>query len=1795
MKQWTIFLAVCLLIVLNVSASIDHNVKFGIPELNEWTADLDGNTIPEVYAKIYMNDAPLMAHPGEPLIPHYSITLLLPQNEILDTVEVEFSGWSDTLGSYLLAPGQHDFPMSRPQEKSLTGPSPAIYSSNTPFPSVEYSSPRIFWCKGYQLLTFNLFPVRYIPATGLLKIAENAAIHVATISADTRLNRVHCRGIESDALWVAGKVDNPDLIRDYIAEEPARTILNRDDYQYVIISNNTLINAAGPYNFQDFLAFKATRGISGIIKPIEEIYAEYTGTDNPDKIRNFCIDAYENWNTEYILIGADHEIVPTRGCYATAEGHEDSTIPTDMYFGCLDGNWNSNGNSRYGEVDDGPDGTEPDLYAELFIGRGSVDDTTELHNFIGKIITYETDDYQADWADNALLLGEYLWPATYGGDYMDELWYGTDLWGYSTPGYPTNWTVDNLYERESSWGSSDLSQKMNSNNFHWINHLGHASQTSVMHFSNSNVDNLTNNRPFLVYSQGCHAGSFDTTDCIAEHFSWTEHGAFAVFMNGRYGWGEIGCTDGPSQYFHRQFHDAFFGEDIRELGRMNADSKEDNVWCMNYKANRWVCYEMNLLGCPQTPLLGRATTRGQFNFDRPAYTNGSILTAVVVDVDLNQDPGFAEEVNVQIISDAGDIEMLTLFETGPNTCIFQATMEVLSGAVSSGNGRMDVTEGDIITGTYIDASDGFGGTNIPVIDTADVDFTFPVISDVEISFLDDTSATITWLTDEPCNSTVIYGVPVDDEVIVHDLVTEHSVTLIGLEQCLDYAFLVRSSDGAGNETEDNNGGANYAFTTMVRIFVLQEDMDTDPAWTITGGDWEFGQPTGQPSGPGADPTAGFDGPNVYGTNLNGAYAGGSTPYHIVTPAMDCSAAFNVRFSFYQWLAIDANDQDRAYISVSNDGSTWNNIYVNPASNLYDFAWTRYEYDISEYADGESTVYIRWTMGPAGAGSVGGWNIDNVEISYAAPCNVPILIYDSHVIDDGAGNNDGLINPLENIDMPVTLRNVGLDATGVSATLSVDHPGITITTSQVPFPDILQGGYGTSSTAFSYDVTENVIDGDSIAFTIEWESNEACNVASFMEEIVAANLVYDAMGIMDIDTRGDGDGILDPGETVEMSVTIENIGRLVAPDITGTLSSSHPQYITIDQGSAAFPDLNPGEAGTSLNPYFTISADQGTPDHLMVTFYLELQAYGHHKTVDFDVEVTTSTFTRRIVWDMDDDPDWIPEGAWEWGIPLGSGGDPASGFTDDNVYGYNLAGTYENNLSETNLTTQAVNCANFSDVEIRFMRWLGVESDSYDHASFQVSNDGTSWTTIWDHTGGTFTDPGWQTIIYDISAIADSESTVYLRWVMGDTDSSVVYCGWNLDDVEIWAASDSPQPVLIHAGHVIDDSAGNNDGMINPMETILLDVIAENAGIAGTGITAFLSTDNPHLTVTQAESSYPNLPPGGQATTETPFEFQVSNEAENGEEIEFTVTYFSDTGNGSFIFTETVSGPELIVDTITINDDGDHDGILDPGENAVISINLLNLGPMSVTSVTGSISSDSPAYFFIDDGDADFENIPGGGSGGSLNPHFTVNAADFSPDPTHVVVTLELETAEVTVILTFELDITASNFIQRYAWDMNIDPGWTADTDWEWGVPQGNDGDPGSGYTGDNVYGYNLAGSYENSMPERNLTSGVIDCTDLENVEVRFMRWLGVESSSYDHAAFQVSNNGSTWATIWDHSGGTFTDPDWQSLVYDISDVADNQPTVYLRWVMGSTDISVVYCGWNIDDVEIWADSSGNPC
>ncbi len=163
----------------------------------------------------------------------------------------------------------------------------------------------------------------------------------------------------------------------------------------------------------------------------------------------------------------------------------------------------------------------------------------------------------------------------------------------------------------------------------------------------------------------------------------------------------------------------------------------------------------------------------------------------------------------------------------------------------------------------------------------------------------------------------------------------------------------------------------------------------------------------------------------------------------------------------------------------------------------------------------------------------------------------------------------------------------------------------------------------------------------------------------------------------------------------------------------------------------------------------------------------------------------------------------------------------------------------------------------------------------------------------------------------------------------------------------------------------------------------------------------------------------------------------------------------------------------------------------------------------------------------------------------------------------------------------------------YSWLLDTNPGWATEGLWAFGQPTGggsHNRDPNSGYTGSNVYGYNLTGDYSNNMTvPRYLTTTPIDCRRLSGTTLRFRRWLGVEGSLHDFATIGVSTDGTNWTTIWQNpTAAVISENAWSLQTYDISSVADGAASLYIRWGMGPTDAGVTYPGWNIDDIELIA-------
>lgn len=586
------------------AAVIEHQLEFGAPAVTAG-GEFQQLTLPGTIA---------YGRPGEPILPVGGLQLLLPPGEVITGVEV-IPGQATTLpGRYRIAPGQPQRPLSQSGPVEIVAPDPRVYRSDEAFPAALHGEVTEGFFRGHRIASLAVYPVQYRPARGELICYRELRVRITTAPSAAALAHSE-QMIRRDAATLHrldAIVANPAAASAYEVIDPApagtRDLDPALGYTYLIITGDAYAEEIEP-----LAGFQTERGHKAGLFLKSWILDNYTaGVDEQENIRDFIIDAYQTWGAEYVLLvgdARDGNGIPHRGLYSSTDyGESDDDIPADMYYGCLDGNWNDDGDSRWGEPG------EDDLYHEVAVGRACVGDETAAQHFVTKVMRYTTAPVLEE-SDEGLMVGELLWsdPLTWGGDSKDHVKDGSTAHGYTTAGFPSTMNVETLYDRDGTWSKSTLINLMETG-AHILNHLGHCNVTYMMKMENGDIASFDNDGVEhtynFVYTQGCYCGSFDnrttsggyTADCFSELFQTHDTGAVAVVSNSRYGWGDPGGTNGSSQYFDREYFDAMFGEAIYPIAEANDDSKMDNIWTVSFGGNRWCYYQLNVFGDPAMEL-----------------------------------------------------------------------------------------------------------------------------------------------------------------------------------------------------------------------------------------------------------------------------------------------------------------------------------------------------------------------------------------------------------------------------------------------------------------------------------------------------------------------------------------------------------------------------------------------------------------------------------------------------------------------------------------------------------------------------------------------------------------------------------------------------------------------------------------------------------------------------------------------------------------------------------------------------------------------------------------------------------------------------------------------------------------------------------------------------------------------------------------------------------------------------------------------------------------------------------------
>lgn len=601
----------------------------------DYTITKSGN-----YHLISFENALLTGKTGEPVLPYFNVSLMLPPGQIAESLEFTGLELTQIDGNFTLYPKQFVQPISK-GKSGIFAKSSEIYESDQKYPELQTGQLNTSFMNGFSVGMSAFTPIVYYPSSGKVFYYKSVIVRIKTKGsslADQSLENLNTS--EPVMRHVAMTVQNPETISLY-PQNDNRT----GEYEMLIITSQQYQNG-----FQQLIDLYKFRGIQAQVVTTQTIYSSMTGNDNQDKIRNYIKQEYQNNGVQHIMLAGDVEIVPYRGFYCHVQSssvYEDSNIPSDLYYSALDGNWNTDGDSKWGEIG------EDDLLPEISVARFSFSNQTELTAMIHKTVFYQASPVLGEF-QRPIMAGEDLYnaPQTYGCDYLELLVGVRSDNGYTTTGYPENYNFQWMCDENGTWSKTQLINKINQGS-QFIHHSGHSNSTYTMRMDISDVTNSnfsqvngTTRNYSLVYSHGCICGAFDDSDCIGERFMTIDNFAVAGALNSRYGWFNEGQTEGPSAHLHREFVDALFDWKENHIGTAHLISRTQTASWVNAPgqweegALRWCFYDCNILGDPalriwtDEPMTIQANYQASMpvgvpSFDVTVLSNGSPVQGLI--------------------------------------------------------------------------------------------------------------------------------------------------------------------------------------------------------------------------------------------------------------------------------------------------------------------------------------------------------------------------------------------------------------------------------------------------------------------------------------------------------------------------------------------------------------------------------------------------------------------------------------------------------------------------------------------------------------------------------------------------------------------------------------------------------------------------------------------------------------------------------------------------------------------------------------------------------------------------------------------------------------------------------------------------------------------------------------------------------------------------------------------------------------------------------------------------------------
>lgn len=381
------------------------------------------------------------------------------------------------------------------------------------------------------------------------------------------------------------------------------------------------------------------------------------------------------------------------------------------------------------------------------------------------------------------------------------------------------------------------------------------------------------------------------------------------------------------------------------------------------------------------------------------------------------------------------------------------------------------------------------------------------------------------------------------------------------------------------------------------------------------------------------------------------------------------------------------------------------------------------------------------------------------------------------------------------------------------------------------------------------------------------------------------------------------------------------------------------------------------------------------------------------------------------------------------------------------------------------------------------------------------------------------------------------------------------------------------PFIVLEDYQINDELGNDNGLVEYGETIMLSTQIHNLGNEDAdNVQLILSTDDEYISITESTHLLNSIAVGEQIVLSDIFTFDVANDVPNEHIAEFIMTIMAADQSWEYDISAECYAPVLQFAGVEIDDSlfGNNNGMFDPGEIVHLLISVENTGGAEAYEMMVDLSVDDEFVTVIDNQPLLYGDII---PNEIITYAFEVSADEETPPLYPVSFDIEMS-ADLDIEAADEFELVVADYYLEEYFDDWLPSGWQTDASTDDNYWFQNN----SNSAGGEAPEARLDGAFTYDSTQRLITKPV-NTIGRELLLLEFKHNIGAYSGGNFSLRLETSSDGENWNTLVTYPNEVLPATSEQ-IIIDNQDVGAED--FQIAWTFEGVGSGFFF--WHVDDV-----------